>query len=120
MVKTTEHAEQVALFQWVDLNIKTYPQLENIFAIPNGGNRNAITGAMLKREGVRPGLPDIALMHSSNDCHGLFIELKRRGGKVSPAQSVWIDRLNQAGYLAVVCYSANEAIDVIIKYLQTA
>lgn len=121
MVKISEHAEQVAIFEWAKLNMATYPQLVNMFAIPNGGQREHRTGTMLKREGVRSGVPDIALMYPCNGYHGLFVELKRRdGGKVSPTQSDWINRLNQAGYLAIVAFGAKEAVNEITKYLDMA
>ena len=114
----SEHAEQVAIFEWAKLNMATHPQLINMFAIPNGGQREHRTGTMLKREGVRSGVPDIALMYPCNGYHGLFIELKRRdGGKVSSTQQDWINRLNQAGYLAIVAYGAKEAVQIIKDYL---
>jgi hypothetical protein len=114
----SEHAEQVAIFDWVKLNMETYPQLENLFAIPNGGQRSRVTGAMLKAEGVRSGVADMMLAYPSNGYHGLFIELKRRdGGNVSPQQQDWINRLNKAGYLAIVAYGAKEAVQIITDYL---
>ena len=117
----SEHAEQVAIFEWAELNMVKYPQLENLFAIPNGGQRSGRTGAMLKAEGVRSGVSDMCLAYPCNGYHGLFIELKRRdGGKVSPAQQDWINRLNKAGYLAIVAFGAKEAVNEIIKYLETA
>lgn len=121
MVKISEHAEQVAIFEWANLNMAKYPQLENLFAIPNGGQRSRVTGAMLKAEGVKSGVPDLCLPAPSGNYHGLFMELKRRdGGKVSPAQADWIKRLNQAGYLAIVAFGAKEAIQIIKDYLDTA
>ena len=116
----SEHLEQVAIFEWAKLNMEKYPQLENLFAIPNGGQREHRTGTMLKREGVRSGVPDLLLAYPCGNYHGLFIELKRRdGGKVSPTQTEWISRLNQAGYLAMVAYGAKEAVKVILYYLET-
>lgn len=117
----SEHKEQVAIFEWATLNMGTYPQLKNMFAIPNGGQREHRTGTMLKREGVRAGVPDLCLMYPCNGYHGLFIELKRRdGGKVSTAQQEWINRLNQAGYLAKVAYGSKEAVKIIKDYLDIA
>lgn len=114
----SEHSEQVAIFKWAELNMAKYPELENMFAIPNGGQRSRITGAMLKAEGVRAGCPDIMLACPRGAYHGLFIELKKRdGGKVSTAQADWINRLNQVGYFATVAYGAKEAVDIIINYL---
>ena len=48
----------------------------------------------------------------------LFIELKRRtGGRISPDQTAWHERLKAAGYAVAVCYGASEAIQTIENYL---
>lgn len=101
----------MALFQW--LNIK------NILAYhtPNGGYRNAIEGAKLKRLGVSPGVPDVCIPVPNSNYHGLYIEMKKRnGGIVSDNQKTWIERLNRNGYKAVVCRGFEEAQDLIINY----
>ncbi len=116
----SEHHEQVAIFEWAKLNMVKYPQLKNLFAIPNGGQRSRRTGAMLKAEGVKSGISDMMLAYPCGNYHGLFIELKRRdGGKVSPQQQDWINRLNKAGYLAKVAFGAKEAVNIIVDYLET-
>ena len=117
----TEHANQTALFCWAALAATKYPLLQMMFAIPNGSQRSMITGARLKAEGVKPGVPDIMLPIASGKCHGLFIEMKRitplkRG--VMGEQLWWQNALNEAGYLAVVCYGWEEARDIILTYLR--
>ena len=88
-------------------------------AIPNGGYRPMTTAAMLKAEGVKAGYPDILLDVARGPYHGLRIELKRadHSNRPTDAQRDWIDRLRQYGYQAVICYGAQEAIDVIKAYL---
>jgi hypothetical protein len=49
--------------------------------------------------------------------HGLYIEMKTRKGKVSPAQRAWQKRLRGMGYAAEVCYGADDAIATIEQYL---
>ena len=56
-----EYEEQVALMQWAEWNKPWIPELEAIYAIPNGEKRNAITGARLKRSGTKRGVPDLCL-----------------------------------------------------------
>lgn len=115
----TEHEEQVALFQWAEANEAQYPSLAMLFAVPNGGYRPMVTAAQLKAEGVRSGVPDIFLMCRRGHYGALAIELKRRdhSNHATPAQQEWIERLRAHDYMAVVCYGAQEAIDVIIAYL---
>lgn len=112
----SEHDEQVTLFRWWRLQ---YPKQERLlFAIPNGGARNAVTGSRLKDEGVRAGVPDMLLAMPTERHAGLFLELKRqRGTKVSPVQSAMINDLARAGYAVAVCYGFEEARRTIQAYL---
>lgn len=114
-----EHTEQVSLFRWWKRQYRSHPAL--LFAIPNGGARDRITGKRLKDEGVRAGMPDICLPWPSGGCHGLFIELKRqRGGTVSKAQAEALSALRKAGYRAEVCKGWQAARAVIENYLTGA
>lgn len=114
----TEHQEQVALFEWAAWMAKHIPELRLMHAIPNGGKRDIRTAAMLKAEGVKPGVPDIFLPVSRGGKHGLYIELKRRrGGVVSKAQEAWIRALMHQDYVCAVCHGADEAKDAILTYM---
>ena len=116
----SEHQEQSALIRWAWYRSATLPELNLLFAIPNGGRRDAATGAMLKREGTKRGVPDLFLAVARGSCAGLFLELKRReGGRISPEQADWHDRLRAAGYAVVVAYGFDEAVRAIESYLET-
>ena len=118
--KTSESSHQIALFMWASLPEQqiAYPMLKYMFAIPNGGKRDKITGAKLKAEGVKPGVPDIMLPVPISGYHGLFIELKKPiKGKVSEAQEPWHEVLRALGYRVCVCYGWAEAKEAIIRYL---
>lgn len=120
-----EHAEQVAVVQWAEL--VTVPGLgrlgDYLFAVPNGSylGRDARTRAIvmrkLKAAGLKPGVPDLLLALPRGAWHGLFIEMKRRGGRVSEDQVAWRDRLRGVGYAAEVCEGADAARAVIRRYL---
>lgn len=112
----TEEQEQGLLHQWS----LRHPdeRLKLLFAIPNGGQRNAIVGAKLKATGVKKGVPDLLLPVANKTHHGLFIELKRiKGASTSPEQKAWIAKLNEQGYMAVVCRGFEEAKKTIEDYL---
>ena len=53
------------------------------------------------------------------DAHGLYIEFKRKPNKPNAAQEVFKEAALDWGYRAVVCYGAQEAIDIAIEYLDT-
>ena len=97
----SEHYEQALVIQFMRRN---YPEVL-IFAIPNGGQRNAATGARLKAEGVVPGVPDLFI-----PAWGLFIEMKTLTGKVSLEQKAMLSYLQSVGYSAIVAKGANAAI----------
>ena len=114
----SEHVEQIGIVKWVQLRRYTLPELDMLYAIPNGGRRDAITGAQLKAEGVKRGVPDLCLPVARGGFHGLYIELKRRtGGVVSEHQQQWIEQLRSQGYKAEVAHGASEAIQIIEQYL---
>ena len=113
----SEHTEQVALFEWAATFAPRYPQLDLLFAVPNGGHRHISVAARLKREGTRAGVPDILLPVPSKGWHGLFIELKYGKNKTSKTQDWWLARLTEQEYLAVVCYGWRDAAETIKDYL---
>lgn len=125
---STEHAQQVALFMWAAQNREKYPQLEWMFAVPNGGERNVAVAARLKAEGVRSGVSDIFLPAPGYTAgfvvaFGLFIEMKKpksegkAAGRESENQAKFGAHVTTQGYRYVVCYSFQEARDAIIEYL---
>lgn len=124
----SEHAEQVALFQWAELRKSVYPELIFLFAIPNGaklpysrnarGQRYCKQGVYLKAEGLRSGVPDICLPVPRGQHHGLFIELKAGDNTASENQERWLEALNGFGYLAVLAWGWQEASELIQGYLE--
>lgn len=107
----TEAQEQTALVEWCDL--MHIPAVH----IANEGKRTLANGRELARMGLRRGFPDLFIPAARKGFHGLFIELKRvKGGRVTEHQQKWIDTLNNRGYLAIVCYGADEAIAEIKNY----
>ena len=112
-----EDREQAAVIQWAEYESGRLPGVNLIYAIPNGGSRNKIEAANLKRTGVKPGVPDLFLPVARRGCHGLYIEMKRReGGRLSENQRVWLKRLHEQGYAAVVCHGFDEAVTAIENY----
>ena len=113
----SEHSNQVSLFQWANLSSAKRPELKLLFAIPNGGKRDQVTGAKLKAEGTKAGVPDICLPVARKGYHGMFIELKADKGRVSDKQSTWLHDLADQGYLCSVCFGWESAKQAIESYL---
>lgn len=115
-----EHDEQKALFTWARYMAQSgqIVELANLFAVPNGGHRHKATAAKMRDEGAEAGVPDIFLAWPSGPYHGLFIEMKFGRNKPTVEQQNWMERLELAGYKAVVCYSFEEAKQAILDYLE--
>ncbi len=88
-----------------------------LFAIPNGGNRNAITGALLKKTGTLAGVADLFLMHASLN-NGLFIEMKVGKNKLTASQKEFKRKAIEAEYGYIVCRTLDEFMNEINEYLQ--
>lgn len=113
-----EHDEQVALIQWCDYHMRKYPELEALYAIPNGGLRNLRVGQKLKAEGVKPGIPDLHLPVPRGPYNSFYIEMKFGDNKQTGYQKLRQKILEGHGNKVVVCYSFEEARDELINYLK--
>lgn len=121
-----EQRNQGALIKWWDATCHEF-HLDHrlLFAIPNGaGLFGPVTGAILKRTGLRAGAPDLFLARpkfgafDTDRRHGLFIEMKTTKGVVSEEQTLYHNHLKNWGYEVAVCRSWKEARDAIIKYVK--
>lgn len=88
-----------------------------VYHIPNEGKRDVVSGARLKRIGLRKGVPDLCIPLPKGRYHGLYIELKTAKGKVTPDQIEWLKLLKSNGYATAITYGVDEAITVIKQYI---
>ena len=119
---TAEGLEQEVVFfnriRTLALNDPRYAlAVSRTFAIPNGGGRSKRTAGRLKAEGVKPGVPDVALSMPSLTFHGLFIEMKSLTGQPSREQREFIAQSIQLGYCAAVARGAGEAFALWKAYV---
>lgn len=121
----SEHSEQSALMLWAWQSLLFMPDLELLFAIPNGGmrggaNGSAAAGARMRAEGVKRGVPDLCLPIANRGFHSLFIELKRANGKpsdLSEEQRGWLDNLSTAGHCCALCFGWRSAAEMLKWYV---
>ena len=119
----TEHDEQVALFDYAKHAAGQDWHWNMLYAIPNAGgyvggyDNNVARVQSMKAEGVKKGVPDICLPVPSGPWCGLYIELKRKGGKLTPEQRSWLIALESLRYMACKAEGAEEAIKIIETYL---
>lgn len=115
----TEHQIQCAFVALCRLHESRYPALALAYAIPNAGaGASRGQAGKMKAEGVRPGVPDWCLP-VANDRHiGLYIEFKRQQHwQATDAQKSMWSRLRLAGHQVEVCWDAEMAWGVVMRYL---
>ena len=119
--KRSEHAEQSVVVRWAQLSAKRWPELDTLYAIPNGAKlSNGGRGwTKLAAEGARKGMPDLCLPCARNGYHALYIEMKVNDNKPTEDQARIMDLLHQQGNLAIPCWTAGEAIQALQEYLES-
>lgn len=113
-MKHSEDDIQRQLMAWMR---RTYPKHADwMHHSPNGGQRNAATGARLKAAGTRRGFPDLVWYVRRGEFSGLAIELKAPGGRVTPEQTAWLDHLAEQNFLTALCFGLEAAQQTIVSY----
>ena len=125
MKKDIEHSLQVCCVHWFRIQYPEYATL--LFAVPNGGARNAITGARLKDEGVTAGVADLILLlpqwfttwRGEKGCKyaGLCIEMKTPTGRQSPEQRAWQAAIEAQGYKYAIARDVLGFVKIIQEYI---
>lgn len=77
--------------------------------IPLGEYRSKATAAKLKRMGVMPGWPDFQF--AGRGQRMFFLELKRRGGRLSIDQTYLVEHLRESGFDVMVTDNVNHAVE---------
>ena len=116
-----EGQEQAALMRELELR---YPAVfELMYHVPNGGHRVKAVASKSKAQGVKAGIPDLVLTMARGGYFGLYIEFKAtppNDAAISASQHERIHKLNEQGYLAVVCRGHFDAMEQIRAYLRLA
>ncbi len=108
-----EDIQSIILYDWIVFN-----KIDDItFHVGNERQCSAQFGNIMKRKGVKAGVSDYFVMRPKNPYAGLIIELKIKPNKPTKEQLKFLETMNREGYLAVVRWSADEAIKTIQDYL---
>jgi hypothetical protein len=117
MTQQHEHIAQRQVVAWAQAQSGLLPELQLLYAIPNGGHRMKAVAGKLKAEGVKAGVPDLCLPVARGGYHGLYIEMKAGANRATKPQKTWITALSRQGYRALVCHGFEDARGTIIDYL---
>lgn len=72
--KRSEATEQERVINWATFYAKDFPELDLLHHIPNGGSRNQLEAANLKRQGVKAGVPDLCLPVAKTENTGFMLK----------------------------------------------
>ncbi len=89
----------------------------NAFHVPNENMIGGAYGATRKRKGVKSGVSDVLIDEAHQGKHGLRIELKAHNGTISFDQLVFLHNENNNGYLAVVAFGLQAAVNITVWYM---
>lgn len=107
----SEHIKLAMLLDWCMPDLLWH-------TIPNGGFRSQKEAIRLKKQGVKKGVADIFILYPTAHSHGLFLELKTKGGKLSKAQKKFGEDVEAQGYSFTVQYGHAAAFNYIVDYTQ--
>lgn len=111
-----EHDLQVAYVAWFRAE---YPEdAAMLFAVPNGGSRNAIEAKRLKDEGATAGVSDLIYLEARGGYGALCIETKtrRKGSGQSDKQKEWQRQAEAHGNKYVVARDLAAFCREIVAY----
>jgi len=127
-----EDALQISCITWLRIQ---YPDLL-AFHVPNGGKRSKAEAGRFKAMGVLAGVPDVLIISArqitistrpnplggghktySQYFTSLAIELKTKGGTVSPNQKAAQEAFKLAGWKVATAYSLDQFQDTVNNYL---
>lgn len=86
------------------------PQVSAV-AIPNAARRTQWAAMQAKREGMATGFPDMMVLAPGGRIG--FLEFKTSAGRVSVAQTEWLERLTRFGFACAVVRSIDEAVQFL-------
>ena len=104
---------QIGVCQWLDQAIQWRGFC---FSVPNeGGYKNK----RLQKMGLKPGIADL-VFHDMPDCKLAFVELKRKGGDLTDAQTNYKMEMSVVGtpYEVIISDDINYFIDVLTGLLR--
>lgn len=96
-----ESAIQQACVQWFKLAFPNYI----CFSVPNGGSRNALEAANLKREGALAGVSDLIIVAERAV---LFVEMKTAKGRQQESQKAFQQSVERLGHSYKICRSLTD------------
>ena len=81
-----------------------------VFSVPNGGQRSAITGALLKKTGALAGVSDLIIVLEGRV---VFVEVKTPTGRQQDTQKIFQGKVEQLGHRYEIWRNISDCVDFI-------
>lgn len=111
-----ETEEQKRFVSWF-YNVNEFNGTEKgliLFSIPNEGLRH--NGNKFVEMGLLKGIPDLQILFPNGK--SLFIEMKKRDGKLNPNQKKLIPKIENLGFTVLIGYGFLDAKEKFENYLK--
>jgi hypothetical protein len=114
-----EHQLQSVFVAWARLEatLRRYPELDDLYAVPNFNLMGKLWGAYFNEEGRKRGQLDLVIPHARGGFHAAYLESKSENGKPSKEQLQRMAALIAAGNKVYLCFSAEGLKKAAIEYL---
>lgn len=110
-----EQIEHINVVNWFNYQ---FPELaDDLHHFANERRCSIQQGRILKRMGVKKGVPDFFLAIPIDGYSGLWLELKVGKNKVTPEQEAFLNRKMARGYMCAACWGFEAAKELISNYL---
>lgn len=112
MTEKTESKIQQECFVWFNNTycLKHHKNRCMIFAVPNGGKRDAREAKALKNTGVVSGVSDLIVLMPSKT---IFVEIKKPNGIQSDTQKVFMQRVKALAFEYYIARSLEDFKNII-------
>lgn len=87
------------------------------FHIPNEGKRTPLGHIVAVRKGLLPGVSDNLIPAARGGWNGLFVELKRKGAKLTTDQAAFGRSIEACGYRFAWADSIDKAQALVTRYM---
>lgn len=112
-----EFEEQCVVIAWAQMSASEYPELKWLHASLNGVKLTMRQAIKAKKSGMKKGIADLFLPAKNRNFSGIYIEMKAGKNKQSAEQVEFQKFVVSQNYQYCLCYSANDAIQEIKKYI---
>lgn len=94
-----------------------YPELNTLYAVPNGGHRLKAAAGKAKAEGQLRSVSDLVLPAPRYPFHGLYLEVKTPAGYLRDDQRQFLELMLERGFYGAWIQGTQEGVDLVSRYL---